>query len=123
MIRRPPRSTLFPYTTLFRSRGPAAQFGEATPAHDCHDRIYLEREGEIDGYLVHAYTVDQHLDRWVMGRGHPMGEERDDLRLRRGGHGLVSSVDQIPVLSPTGDEHVTEVQVEEARRARRHFVA
>ena len=22
MIRRPPRSTLFPYTTLFRSRGP-----------------------------------------------------------------------------------------------------
>src|SRR3712207_9276438 len=26
MIRRPPRSTLFPYTTLFRS-GPAASFG------------------------------------------------------------------------------------------------
>src|SRR6266705_4931393 len=25
MIRRPPRSTLFPYTTLFRSRGRAAQ--------------------------------------------------------------------------------------------------
>src|SRR5437588_2880211 len=24
MIRRPPRSTLFPYTTLFRSRGPDA---------------------------------------------------------------------------------------------------
>src|SRR5256885_7398733 len=24
MIRRPPRSTLFPYTTLFRSRGPVA---------------------------------------------------------------------------------------------------
>src|SRR5688572_31463500 len=24
MIRRPPRSTLFPYTTLFRSRGPPA---------------------------------------------------------------------------------------------------
>src|SRR5258707_5609542 len=27
MIRRPPRSTLFPYTTLFRSPGPAATFG------------------------------------------------------------------------------------------------
>src|SRR5438045_7980313 len=26
MIRRPPRSTLFPYTTLFRSRVPRAQF-------------------------------------------------------------------------------------------------
>src|SRR5256885_9911329 len=29
MIRRPPRSTLFPYTTLFRSRG--AQGGAAAP--------------------------------------------------------------------------------------------
>src|SRR3712207_9410264 len=27
MIRRPPRSTLFPYTTLFRSRGPFAAPG------------------------------------------------------------------------------------------------
>src|SRR6266496_6068071 len=27
MIRRPPRSTLFPYTTLFRSHGPAARPG------------------------------------------------------------------------------------------------
>src|SRR3712207_8770660 len=29
MIRRPPRSTLFPYTTLFRSRRRAAQCGGA----------------------------------------------------------------------------------------------
>src|SRR5688572_31394047 len=29
MIRRPPRSTLFPYTTLFRSRGLAWTFGQA----------------------------------------------------------------------------------------------
>src|SRR3712207_8063548 len=28
MIRRPPRSTLFPYTTLFRSRGIVAFFAE-----------------------------------------------------------------------------------------------
>src|SRR3712207_8825101 len=28
MIRRPPRSTLFPYTTLFRSYGPAVPPGE-----------------------------------------------------------------------------------------------
>src|SRR2546430_12473363 len=32
MIRRPPRSTLFPYTTLFRSRGQAARnHGAAAP--------------------------------------------------------------------------------------------
>src|SRR3712207_9082571 len=29
MIRRPPRSTLFPYTTLFRSRAPAAAVAQA----------------------------------------------------------------------------------------------
>src|SRR3712207_8000930 len=34
MIRRPPRSTLFPYTTLFRSRGapPRTGGGRASPA-------------------------------------------------------------------------------------------
>src|SRR5256885_6682965 len=32
MIRRPPRSTLFPYTTLFRSRPPAASPGCAVCA-------------------------------------------------------------------------------------------
>src|SRR2546422_7718377 len=32
MIRRPPRSTLFPYTTLFRStHGDAAQIGDQSP--------------------------------------------------------------------------------------------
>src|SRR2546426_3487511 len=34
MIRRPPRSTLFPYTTLFRSRRPRAGSGR-----DAHARI------------------------------------------------------------------------------------
>src|SRR2546426_4475399 len=35
MIRRPPRSTLFPYTTLFRSRRPdqVRQLGRARGAH------------------------------------------------------------------------------------------
>src|SRR2546422_6744093 len=32
MIRRPPRSTLFPYTTLFRSRGPQPRCGRERPA-------------------------------------------------------------------------------------------
>src|SRR3982750_4966359 len=32
MIRRPPRSTLFPYTTLFRSR-PTRHWPAATPTH------------------------------------------------------------------------------------------
>src|SRR5258708_22111889 len=34
MIRRPPRSTLFPYTTLFRSRCAAVGFGKQSTALD-----------------------------------------------------------------------------------------
>src|SRR2546426_4297279 len=34
MIRRPPRSTLFPYTTLFRSLGPAGELGELRRRRD-----------------------------------------------------------------------------------------
>src|SRR5258708_14757295 len=33
MIRRPPRSTLFPYTTLFRSLGPEAHHDAVCPRH------------------------------------------------------------------------------------------
>src|SRR3712207_8989099 len=33
MIRRPPRSTLFPYTTLFRSAGEADREGVRRPEH------------------------------------------------------------------------------------------
>src|SRR5688572_32743224 len=40
MIRRPPRSTLFPYTTLFRSR-----FDELRP-RDCHRRKFDALPGE-----------------------------------------------------------------------------
>src|SRR2546427_9441081 len=36
MIRRPPRSTLFPYTTLFRSRGASPQFLRLLKIH-LHD--------------------------------------------------------------------------------------
>src|SRR3712207_7082085 len=36
MIRRPPRSTLFPYTTLFRSPRGRASFAERAPARQPH---------------------------------------------------------------------------------------
>src|SRR3712207_7502041 len=34
MIRRPPRSTLFPYTTLFRSRRKVTSWSLGAPRHD-----------------------------------------------------------------------------------------
>src|SRR5260370_9994917 len=54
MIRRPPRSTLFPYTTLFRSR--AGQRG--TTDRDLHD-----------GQLEHATDGDCLGGRRLRGRG------------------------------------------------------
>src|SRR2546421_4884272 len=39
MIRRPPRSTLFPYTTLFRSRQP----GGVLTLHECRGEIRTAR--------------------------------------------------------------------------------
>src|SRR3712207_6846333 len=39
MIRRPPRSTLFPYTTLFRSRGAGARGDAARPGGPAAGRV------------------------------------------------------------------------------------
>src|SRR2546422_8582784 len=51
MIRRPPRSTLFPYTTLFRSHSRV----HAEDCADCETKTgmldYIEREIALDGQL------------------------------------------------------------------------
>src|SRR2546430_10507126 len=52
MIRRPPRSTLFPYTTLFRSLGPAEQH-----AHRGDDDRHLGGDGERATEPLHALTL------------------------------------------------------------------
>src|SRR2546425_9564341 len=61
MIRRPPRSTLFPYTTLFRSvgRGPLAASGEGRAhlrqlvgARDTDPGAGLEHAGDRDSDVI-----------------------------------------------------------------------
>src|SRR2546430_11765104 len=49
MIRRPPRSTLFPYTTLFRSDQPAAAHGHQHAAHSRRLGQELQRDRAVAG--------------------------------------------------------------------------
>src|SRR3712207_7321333 len=79
MIRRPPRSTLFPYTTLFRSRGgeraqvrAGAAAGVERPCIEQRaDRVQRRRVVDV------APSVDQHL----AGVGTVETEDRKSTRL------------------------------------------
>src|SRR3712207_7996266 len=48
MIRRPPRSTLFPYTTLFRSNGRRGLPGVAVRADELEPSAGVQRADQID---------------------------------------------------------------------------
>ncbi len=52
MIRRPPRSTLFPYTTLFRSASSMKEFGKVMGA------IMPKVKGKADGNQVNAIVKE-----------------------------------------------------------------
>src|SRR2546430_4025364 len=57
MIRRPPRSTLFPYTTLFRSRGAAAgASGECVRRHAVARRSGARTGGRRGGEIRRAHA-------------------------------------------------------------------
>src|SRR3712207_9266177 len=51
MIRRPPRSTLFPYTTLFRSGAGVAEGGVEVPVHE-DDRVRHAVEDGVAALLL-----------------------------------------------------------------------
>src|SRR3712207_8494634 len=71
MIRRPPRSTLFPYTTLFRSRGLIYKTRDTHPRFEVVDTDYgvlvgARRDAEEDSYywritqfLMPFYQIDR----------------------------------------------------------------
>src|SRR5215216_7336766 len=56
MIRRPPRSTLFPYTTLFRSHARAARGGAA----DDRSRVVPRRQGRPGGSPGPGMRSEEH---------------------------------------------------------------
>src|SRR2546421_8812402 len=82
MIRRPPRSTLFPYTTLFRSVGEIGIRAAPAGAHGRAVHRFLEARRQLHfGGLATASDDD-------LGRDVAPGEDRKSTRLN-------SSHDQI----------------------------
>src|SRR2546430_8243523 len=62
MIRRPPRSTLFPYTTLFRSGVSIACFGKRSGAASghAHAALGIASNGKVDGSMIfRKHAMDQ----------------------------------------------------------------
>src|SRR5690348_18003991 len=64
MIRRPPRSTLFPYTTLFRSEG-----GQGL-RHDAHPEAARTVQEQADDCLGPGEPARHELHRACRGAGH-----------------------------------------------------
>src|SRR3712207_6869137 len=82
MIRRPPRSTLFPYTTLFRSLGDREQLGRLVPpaAHP-PDRLQ-DPESQRPGALpLRARPQGRRLHR--RGRDRRSEEHTSELQSRQ----------------------------------------
>src|SRR5256714_7716757 len=85
MIRRPPRSTLFPYTTLFRSVSPAYHllegfpFIQEPPSGDLQERVLI-RHHDYDqcfqSVQLLQITRRRFLDRKSGSAGMPRSEER-----------------------------------------------
>src|SRR3712207_2121649 len=97
MIRRPPRSTLFPYTTLFRSRLERAvreQAVEADGHAEAADDVHEGQHGEVAP--VDERVPEQHDGGDEGDEGHDdAGEVGDPVR---GGHGLSLTPNSMRIL-------------------------
>src|SRR3712207_9421657 len=93
MIRRPPRSTLFPYTTLFRSEGGRQARGRADHLAAEIEQHILEEEG--NGCLVLDHQDTNSLQ--IVPAHHALAHRRPFLSLSR-------------PLHSRSEEHTSELQ-------------
>src|SRR3712207_7254716 len=92
MIRRPPRSTLFPYTTLFRSILPQS----LAPLDVRIDRAALDR----------PRPHDRHLDGDLLERLRPRPAQRGHLRTALD----LEDAGRVGLLDRRSEEHTSELQ-------------
>src|SRR5438105_12137082 len=62
MIRRPPRSTLFPYTTLFRSVFRTQRHGAAVHRHQLADQLFLLLNRKLVRSEEHTSELQSRVD-------------------------------------------------------------
>src|SRR5437762_5985475 len=76
MLRPPPISTLFPYTTLFRSMDELAQCYNVLPQLDINNTIDHRPEGDEKWFLENEKTVTQFCRKLAAER--PLKDIRDE---------------------------------------------
>src|SRR5688572_33220061 len=91
MIRRPPRSTLFPYTTLFRSPLLVVRFAVVL-------RPLQERDRLLPGRVVFWQLRFLHCPQRVLEADHRSEERRVGKSVDLGGGRIVGEKRQTPVL-------------------------
>src|SRR5256885_12449389 len=92
MIRRPPRSTLFPYTTLFRSRPAPEVIADEPQRWLCHSGAVSMQGGAIPDGREHCPLMHELLD--------PMERCFSPLSIALGGL----------LLNERSEEHTSELQ-------------
>src|SRR5256886_13116597 len=84
MIRRPPRSTLFPYTTLFRSLVTPVGLRTLSPDDPNYKPIYggdlRSRDGAYHQGTVWAWLIGPFIDAWLKVHPHRSEEHTSELQ-------------------------------------------
>src|SRR5256884_611804 len=123
MIRRPPRSTLFPYTTLFRSLGADDALGDGRlgneesagdfPGREAAEKTKRERDACFGG--KHGVTGDEHQTEKVVANLVPPGNVKIChgqvlLGLELAGKLRVLAIEELIAAKQRSEEHTSELQ-------------
>src|SRR2546422_7468339 len=117
MIRRPPRSTLFPYTTLFRSPEPGPERSHLLPEEApldelAHQRLQLLQVQRLDQVIVGAGLEGLHR-----GRDQRIARHHDDFERRVVALDLLEELEAVLAGEPDIQQrHVEEPALEERQR-------